>query len=230
MIYKVDPQQKALFDPFRDRFSPKAYKTVTQGWQGVFRHVLLELMPVDVLEGAFNPQLGRPTKELYSMAGLVFLMDFNDWTHEDAVHAYMFGQDVQYALNLPTEQVSLCERTLERYLDLFRENELAGRVSTEVTAALVELLEQDVRKQRLDSTHVFSNMATFGRTRLMAVTIKRFLTQVKRHAPAAYEALPQDLRERYAASEHRLFAMAATRGRAFKRSFPRRAAPRTRCN
>ena len=209
MIYKVDPRQKALFDPFRDRFSPKAYKTVTQGWQGVFRHVILQLMPVDVLEGAFDPQLGRPTKELYSMAGLVFLMEFNDWTHEDAVHAYMFGQDVQYALNLPTEQVSLCERTLERYLDLFRENELAGRVFTEVTASLVELLEQDVRKQRLDSTHVFSNMATFGRTRLMAVTIRRFLTQVKRHAPAAYEALPQDLRERYAASEHRLFAVAA---------------------
>ena len=140
------------------------------------------------------------------MAGLVFLMEFSDWTHEEAVRNYMFGQDVQYALNLPTEQVSLCTRTLERYLDIFRKNDLAARVSSEVTQALADALEQDVRRQRLDSSHVFSNMAAFGRTRLMGVTIKRFLTQVKRHAPAAYETLPEALRGRYAACEHRLFA------------------------
>ena len=209
MIRKLDPRQKALFDPFHDRFSPVAYKTVTQGWQGVFRHVILELMAVDVLEGEFDPELGRPTKQLYSMAGLVFLMEFSDWTHEEAVRNYMFGQDVQYALNLPTEQVSLCTRTLERYLDIFRKNDLAARVSSEVTQALADALEQDVRRQRLDSSHVFSNMAAFGRTRLMGVTIKRFLTQVKRHAPAAYETLPEALRGRYAACEHRLFAEAA---------------------
>ena len=219
MIYEVDPRQKLLYDPFADRFSPRGYRIVTKGWQGVFRHVLLALMPVDVLEGAFDPALGRPTKELYSMAGLLFLMEFNDWTHEEAVLAYMFRQDVQYALNLPTEQVSLSERTLERYVELFRENELAGRVLRDTVEAFVGLLELDVSKQRLDSTHVFSNMATFGRTQLMAVTIKRFLTQVKRHAPAAYDALPEALRARYAASEHGLFGKAgkSTEARARQR-------------
>ncbi len=205
MIHTVDPQQNALFDSFAGLFSPVARKLVEQGWQGVFRHAILALLPVDVLAGAFNPVLGRPTKELYSMAGLMLLMEFNDWTHEEAVHRYMFGQDVQYALNLPPSQVSLCTRTLERYLELFRDNGVAMRVMEEVTQTLVDLLELDVSRQRLDSTHVFSNMATFGRTRLMGVTIKRFLTQVKRHDAVAYEALPEELRARYAPSEHRLF-------------------------
>ena len=31
----------------------------------------------------------------------------------------------------------------------------------------------------------------------MAVAIKRFLTQLKRHDPDAYAALPDDLRQRY---------------------------------
>jgi len=167
--------------------------------------VILALLPVDVLAGAFDPALGRPTKELYSMAGLMFLMEFNDWTHEEAVDRYLFGQDVQYALNLPPSQVSLCTRTLERYLELFRQDGVAMRVHDEVTDHLASALELDVRRQRLDSSHVFSNMATFGRTRLMGVTIKRFLTQVLRHDAAAYAALPEALRGRYAPSEHGLF-------------------------
>ena len=76
----------------------------------------------------------------------------------------------------------------------------------EVTGRLVELLELDITRQRLDSTHVFSNMAQFGRTRLLGVTVKRFLTQVKRHAPEAYDALPEALRTRYAPSVGQLFA------------------------
>jgi len=49
-------------------------------------------------------------------------------------------------------------------------------------------------------------MATFGRTHMMAVVIKRFLTQLKRHEQAAYEALPAELRQRYAPSQAQLLA------------------------
>ena len=76
----------------------------------------------------------------------------------------------------------------------------------EVTARLAEKLELDVSRQRLDSTHVFSHMATFGRTKLMAVAIKRFLTQVRRHASERYEALPQEFRQRYEPAESHLFS------------------------
>ena len=71
---------------------------------------------------------------------------------------------------------------------------------------MADLLELNVSQQRLDSTHVFSHMAMFGRVNLMAVAIKRCLTQVKRHAPDDYAALPDELRVRYAPSEGRLFA------------------------
>ncbi len=87
-------------------------------------------------------------------------------------------------------------RTVERYQKLFREDDLAARVFEEVTTRLIKALDLDVSRQRLDSTHVFSHMASFGRTKLMAVAIKRFLTQLKRHDPDAYAALPEDLRRR----------------------------------
>jgi len=54
-------------------------------------------MPAGKLAEHFDPQMGRPTKELYSMAGLLFIMEFRNWTHEEAADAYMFNIDAQSA-------------------------------------------------------------------------------------------------------------------------------------
>ncbi len=74
-----------------------------------------------------------------------------------------------------------------------------------MTIGLAEKLELDISRQRLDSTHIFSHMASFGRTKLMAVAIKRFLTQVIRHARERYAALPAEF-PRYEPAESQLFA------------------------
>jgi Transposase DDE domain len=205
MIHSIDPRQNRLFDPFEGVIPPAGRKIISNGWQGVFRHVILEVMPVDDLAQHFSKSLGTHTKELYSMAGLVFLTDFFDWDAQEAVEAYIFRSDVQYALNLEPG-ATLCTRTLERYQQLFRDNDLAARVFDKVTTKLVDALDLDVSRQRLDSTHVFSHMATFGRTKLMAVAIKRFLTQLQRHDSDAYTALPEDFRDRYTPAQSRLFA------------------------
>ncbi len=206
MKHIKDPRQKQLFDPFERLFSPLARKTIQNGWQGLFREVILELLPAQIIAGEFDPDTGRPTKELYSVAGLLLIAEFMDWTTEQASQAYMYHLDVWYALNLKPGEQSMSTRTIERYRKIFRETELAADVMNDVTVRLVKLLELDIKEQRLDSTHVFSNMATFGRTRMMGVTVKRFLTQVKRHDNKVYEVLPEELRERYRKSQNRLFA------------------------
>ena len=205
MIHSVDPRQNRLFDPFQGIIPPAGRTLIGNGWQGVFRHVILEVLPVAPLAQHFSDSLGAPTKELYAMAGLVFLADFFGWNAQEAIEAYIFRSDVQYALNLEPG-ATLCTRTLERYQHLFRENDLAARVFDTVTTKLIGALDLDVARQRLDSTHVFSHMATFGRTKLMAVAIKRFLTQLRRHDNTAYAALPDDLRQRYAPAQSRLYA------------------------
>jgi len=200
-----DPRQSRLFDVYEGILSPLAYKQLLGGWQHVFRETILRLMPVDTVKGHFDPVIGQPTKELYSMCGLVFIMEFKDWSAEEAAQAYMFHADIQYALNLAPENQSLSSRTVERYKKLIVEDDLAGRIMKEITAALVEKLQLNIKTQRLDSTHVFSDMAQFGRTRMMGVTIKRFLTQLRRHDAAAYDALPEEFRTRYQPSGYLLF-------------------------
>jgi len=203
--YLEDPRQTRLFDVFADILSPTAYQKLRKSWQHLFRSAILNRMPAEKLADHFHPEMGRPTKELYSMAGLLFIMEFRDWTHEEAANAYMFHVDVQYALNLQPERQSLCRRTIERYIVLFREDELAQGIMHDVTAELVTLLELDVSQQRLDSTHIESNMAKFGRIRLMSTAIRRFLTQLKRHDEESYSQLRPGVRDRYESSPHSIF-------------------------
>lgn len=100
-----------------------AYRRLTSGWQHLFRCAILNLMPAAKLAEHFDPAMGRPTKELYSIARLLFFMEFRNLTHEEAADAYMFAVDVQYALNLQPEKQSLCRRTIEHDIKLFRSDE-----------------------------------------------------------------------------------------------------------
>jgi hypothetical protein len=202
----IDPRQTRLFDPFASVLTSQARKHLMEGWPGVFRHVLLEMMPVGRLSEHFDPVMGRPSKELYSMAGLIFLKECFDWTHDETLNAYRFHINVHYALNLEPVAQDLSIRTLERTIARCEEDKLAKTVMADVTVRLVELLELKIDTQRLDSTHIFSDMASFGRTRLMGVAIKRFLTQVKRHDKQGYQALAESLRQRYALGVNQLFA------------------------
>ena len=65
----VNLQQTRLFDPFDSVLTEKVRKRLLDGWPGVFRHVILELMPVDAIAGRFHPRMGRPTKECYKTRG-----------------------------------------------------------------------------------------------------------------------------------------------------------------
>ena len=202
----VNPQQTRLFDPFDRVLTEKTRKRLLNGWPGVFRHVILELLPVEAVSEHFDPAMGRPTKELYSIAGLLLIQEFMDWTKDQALDAYSFHTNVHYALNLEPVTHDISKRTLERYIALFEEDDLAKTTMDEITTNLVKVLNIRIDQQRLDSTHIFSDMASFGRTRLMGVAVKRFLTQLKRHGQADYKALDESLRNRYAPGVNQLFS------------------------
>jgi len=90
----VNPRQTRLFDPYQPALTAANQQWLEENWPGVFRHVILELMPVGALQKHFHPTLGRPTRELYSMAGLLLLKEWMNWTEEQAVNAYRFHTEV----------------------------------------------------------------------------------------------------------------------------------------
>lgn len=205
MRYAVTPLQKELFDPAKMMFSPMAIKYLEQDWPGLFRNQILHLMPVGKLAENFHPSLGCPTKELYSMAGVIFLKEFFNLTIAETVQRCLLDSAWHYSLNIVPHEASMSHASIERYTKLFAENDIASELFHRVTSALIEALELDLSRQRLDSTHIHSDMATFGRSKLMGVTIKRFLIQLKRNHLDDYYQLPEELRNRYSTSQAKLF-------------------------
>jgi len=206
MRYAVDPRQTVLFDPAECMFSPKAIQLLANDWPAVFRKQILHLMPVQELGSHFHPTLGCSTKELYGMAGTIFLKEMFNLSIEETVRRYVLDPSWQYALNVPPTEASMSHATVERYMKLFVQDDLAAGIFHRVASTLIEALELDVSRQRLDSTHVFSDMAQLGRTRLMGVAIKRFLVQLARHHRDLYDALPEPILDRYSRSKAQMFA------------------------
>ena len=128
-------------------------------------------------------------------------------THE----AILFRADIQYALNLEPA-VEITQRTIERYLQKIQNEEgLSDEIFARVTETLLQSMEITVRKQRLDSTHVLSDMAVLGRSQMMGVALRRFFHQLRKHDESLFEQVPEEIRRRYCKqSDSRVFADANT--------------------
>ena len=206
MRHSVNPEQQTLFDLDEGRYSAVALRRFNKDWPGLFRTEMLKLMPVKKIGKHFHDYLGRPTKELYSMAGLIFLKEALNLTLEEAVERYIFDARFHYALNVAPVDVEMSKATLCRYQKIFLGDDLSAEIYNDLTAMLIETLEIALDRQRVDSTHICSDMATFGRTRLMGVAIKRFLVALCRHDRTAYDSMDKEYLARYAPAQSKLFA------------------------
>jgi len=68
--------QNGLFDTekfgwWHSQLAPEAFRKLSNGMEGVFRASILKLMPVAEIGEAFDPQIGRPTKELTAFNGVL---------------------------------------------------------------------------------------------------------------------------------------------------------------
>jgi hypothetical protein len=74
------PSQQRLFDPFEGVIGPMGRKMIDNGWQGLFRQVLLEQMPVGVIGEGLSDCQGRPSVELHAITALLLMREFQGWT------------------------------------------------------------------------------------------------------------------------------------------------------
>jgi len=191
MIHVKDHKQVDMFTPF-ERLGPKRLALLESSWAHLFREEILHKLPAEKLFHLYDDLRGRPTKELYAMLGIVLLQQMEDLTDEEAVHQFAFNIMWRYALNV-TDSSDFNSHVAPRTLWTMRDH--VGRLGLDqtlfedVTEALRKLFDLDPSKQRLDSVHIFSNMAHLGRIRLFVKTIRKFLVNLKRHHAELYQAL-----------------------------------------
>src|SRR3989337_1143015 len=180
-----------LFDKWA-YMGPKRRKLLDDSWAGPFRREILPELPVEKLAPAFHEVNGRPTKEMYTTLGALIFQQMLDLNDEETVRQLAFNVMWHFALDLDGESDAakyICPRTLWTMRGILTRKELDTTLFSHVTDKLAKIFSVDTKTQRLDSVHIFSNMAHLGRIRIFVRVIPRFLVNLKRHQRDLFESL-----------------------------------------
>jgi hypothetical protein len=191
MIHVKDHKQLDMFNPFA-HLGVKRLALLEASWAHLFREEILHKLPVEKLFPFYDELQGRKSKELYAMLGLIIIQQMEDCTDLDAVDNFALNLKWQYALNITDASdfaSYVAPRTLWKVRDIVAREGLQDSLFENVTDTLAKLFALDPSKQRLDSVHIFSNMAHLGRIRLFVRTIRKFLVNLKRHHADLYQDL-----------------------------------------
>ena len=158
MILIKDHKQAELFDSW-GFLSPKRRQMLDASWPGFFKTLILPELPVSRIFPFFNSGFGRPTKELYTVLGVMVLQQTFDLTDEEACSQLAYNIQWHYALNITEESDSakyICPKTLWTMRHIIAENGLDGDVFESVTRKLADVFKVNTDQQRMDSVHIKS--------------------------------------------------------------------------
>ncbi len=202
-------QQDSFIDPF-DFLGPKRKDLLEAGWAALFSNHLIDQIPVDKIKSCFNDKMGRPTKEIRTLLGVLLLQQMFDLTDHETIRQLAFNTEWHYALNLRLEDDDtkyFCERTLRTYRLLVEKFEIEKILFRTLTDTLLDKLNISTQKQRLDSTHIRSDMRRLSRLELFRKTIKKFLNVMRReHARILKKNVDPELIDRYLEKKNGYFA------------------------
>ena len=135
-------------------------------------HLLVEL-PVDDLCRHLDERMGRPSKDLHVVIGVLLLQQLHDLSDAETVEALAFNMAWHYALDVRSEADSyFCEKTLRNYRRLFIEQGLDELLFRCLTDRMVQGFSVDTSHQRMDSTALRSAMRALTRLGIVVESIE----------------------------------------------------------
>ena len=189
----------AGLEEWRNHYSTKKIMRLEKSWAFAFHEFILPHLPVESLRKFYSDKKGRKSKELYAAMGAVILQQFFDLSDDETVDKLAFDQQWHFALDCFDEKDQVtCARTIFTMRKQITEENLADKIFAQATDVMVKAFLIDVSKMRLDSVHVYSNMACLGRIRILQAAIVKFSRNLKRKHPKQFNSLiSEDLKDKY---------------------------------
>lgn len=188
-MFKLKTLQKSIFD--HDVFLPEdRVQALEKTWAGPFRRQILPLIDEEKFRPFYCPDNGRPNVPVAIMTGLSILKEYHSLTDEQALGSLEFDLRWQYAFDINALESHICQKTLHNFRVLVTTNDKAREIFTGITDKIINNAGLSTEKQRLDSTHIISNMANLSRLQLFVRTIEGFLRKLQRKHPRLYKKLP----------------------------------------
>jgi Transposase DDE domain/Transposase domain (DUF772) len=201
MITIRDRRTGDLFDRWSE-LGPKRRQLLERSWAGVFRQHLLEDLSACELRDGFDSHLGRPSKDLHVVMGVLILQQMHDLTDAATVEALAFNLAWHYALDIRAEtDCYFCEKTLRNYRARVVAKGLDAILFRHLTDKLIRAFSVDTSHQRMESTALRSAMRSLTRLGIVVETISKFVRALERVHPALHARIDEQIIKRYVARE-----------------------------
>src|SRR5208283_555452 len=178
MYKRTSPQQK-LFG-VETQVSPSLRSRLESSWARLFRfEVLPILLKNEDRYAMLYGKTGRPNFSVARLLGLCLLQELNNLSDQQALDTFSFDIRWRYALDVGEEEDYLSRRSLVEFRRRLAakdpEMKLVRNVFDNVRDSALSKLSLSAGNQRLDSTHIISNIRVRGRLALFSNTLTRFL-------------------------------------------------------
>lgn len=188
-MFRPKRTQKSIFD--HDVYLPEdKVAALEKTWAGPFRREILPLIDEESFRPLYCQDNGRPNVPVALMTGLCILKEHFNLTDQSLLGSLEFDLRWQYAFDINNLESHICQKTLHNFRVLVTTNNKAREIFTGVTDKIIQKSELSTEKQRLDSTHIVSNMTNLSRLGLFVRTIEGFLKRVEKKHPNVYKKLP----------------------------------------
>lgn len=188
-MFRPKSKQKTIFD--HDVYLPaEKVQALEKTWAGPFRAKVLPMIDEEPFRPFYCPDNGRPNVPVAILMGLCILKEMHNLTDGEVLGSLEFDIRWQYAFDINAFEAHICQKTLHNFRTLVTANARAREIFTGITDKIIAQAGLSTEKQRLDSTHIISNMANLSRLELFVRTIEGFLRQLERGYPKLYEKLP----------------------------------------
>jgi len=175
----------------------KKAERLSRTWAEPFRTQALPLIDEEQFAGLYSQEIGRPNAPVQIVFGVLILKEMFNLTDQEALEQLEFNLQWHHALSLTPEEAHLCQKTLHNFRVRMLKDDRGRRAFAETTDRIVELLGLRTERQRLDSTHIVSNIAILTRLGLFCETLRVFLKAVEREHPRLAQQVSSSLRGRY---------------------------------
>ena len=166
-------------------------------WAHQYRNHALPLIDEMRFAKYFDPENGRPNKSVRLVVSVLVLKEVFNLTDVEALEQLEWNAAWHYALDVTPEEAHACQKTLHNYRTLLAGDDEGAGLFESTTARLIESAGLRTERQRLDSTHIVSNIRLLTRLGLFVETITQFLKALRKEHPRLCNRVAEQLRQRY---------------------------------
>jgi hypothetical protein len=195
-MYRPTSPQRPLFG-VESRAGAVKRTRLERTWAHQYRRCALPLIDEGRFARYFDPDNGRPNKSVRLVVSVLVLKDVFDYTDGEALEALEWNTLWHYALDVLPEEAHTCQKTLHNFRKLLLDGDQGADLFESVTRSIIEAAGLRTERQRLDSTHVVSNIRLLTRLGLFVQTITRFLEDLRREHPRLAARITDELCARY---------------------------------